>query len=45
MSYYRYRYTKIRKGNSSWGDVVFTIDGDKIREGNSSWGDVVFTLE
>ena len=36
---------RIRKGNNSWGDVVYTIDGDKIRAGNHSWGDVVYTID
>ncbi len=36
---------KIRRGNSSWGDIVYTIDGNKIRAGSASWGDIVFTID
>lgn len=36
---------KIRSGSSSWGDVVYTVDGNKIRQSSSSWGDVVFTID
>lgn len=36
---------KIRRGSSSCGDVVYTIDGNKIRAGSSSYGDVVFTMD
>lgn len=35
----------IRKGRSSYGDVVFNIDGNYIREGRSSYGDVVFYID
>jgi len=36
---------RIREGGSSWGTVVFTVDGDKIRQGDSSWGTVVYTID
>ena len=34
----------IRQGNGTWGDVVYTIDGNKIRRGNGTWGDVIYTI-
>ena len=36
---------KIREGNSSFGNIVYTFDGKRIREGKSSFGDIVYTLE
>ena len=35
---------KVHLGNSSYGDVIFTIDPPHIRDGNSSYGTVVATL-
>ena len=40
-----YMTMKIRAGDSSWGTVVYTIDGNKIRQGDSSWGTVVYTID
>lgn len=36
---------KVRQGNSSYGDVILTMDGNKVRRGNSSYGDVIMTLD
>ena len=36
---------KVRQGDSTWGSIVYTIDGNKIRRGDSSWGTVIYTLD
>ena len=37
--------TQIRRGNSTFGDVILTIDGKKVRAGNSMFGPVLMTFE
>jgi hypothetical protein len=36
---------KVRRGDSSFGDVLLNVDGKKIRSGDSSFGSVLMTIE
>lgn len=35
----------IREGNSTYGKVLMTVDGNKVHQGNSSYGPVLFTID
>ena len=34
----------IRKGQSPYGDIAYTIDGNWIRKGQDPFGEIVFTI-
>lgn len=36
---------KVRRGDSRYGTVIATIDGDKIRQGDSRYGKAIATAE
>jgi hypothetical protein len=36
-----YAQTNVRKGSSSYGDVLYNWDGKNLRQGSSSYGDVI----
>jgi hypothetical protein len=38
-------HTRVRRGNSLFGEVILTIDGAKIRSGDSIFGSVVMTID
>ncbi len=37
--------TKIREGDSQFGRVILTIDGDRVRRGDSSFGEVLMRFD
>ena len=38
-------HTRIRRGNSSFGEIILSIDGTKVREGDSMFGQVIMTID
>lgn len=38
-------HTRVRRGNSLFGEVILTIDGTKIRSGDSIFGSIVMTID
>ena len=36
---------KVYMGNSTWNQVILTMDGQKVYRGNSTWNEVVATVD
>ena len=37
--------TRIRRGNSSFSEIILSIDGTKVRQGDSMFGQVIMTID
>lgn len=38
-------FTYVRNGQSSYGTINYTIDGEYIREGQSSYGKILYNID
>lgn len=41
----RYDGIWVRKGQSPYGNIIYTVDGKWIRKGQSPYGDIAYTID